>query len=164
MNAAVVLDHDTSATDRPTPPVSGLRLDPDHEAHEPPEARGVARDGVRLMVSRGVEAPEHAVFGDLARFVEPGDLLVVNTSGTVAAAVDGVTGAGAPVVVHVSNTLPGGLWLVEVRQPGDRGDGTSDPLVVVQPDTVHVDGGATFTLLAPFARSRRLWVATFEGP
>jgi hypothetical protein len=28
-------------------------LDPEHEAHEPPEARGGRRDGVRLLVSAG---------------------------------------------------------------------------------------------------------------
>jgi len=30
-------------------------LPPELEAHEPPEARGLGRDGVRLMVSRGAE-------------------------------------------------------------------------------------------------------------
>ena len=36
------------------------------EAHDPPEARGVARDGVRLLVSRrGAQEVSHGVFGDL---------------------------------------------------------------------------------------------------
>ena len=66
-----------------------LRLDPAHEAHEPPEARGLRRDGVRLLVSPGERAPVHARFTDLADLLEPGDLLVVNTSATVPAAIDG---------------------------------------------------------------------------
>src|SRR5262245_43670375 len=102
---------------RPTEPVVALRLDPGHEAHEPPEARGVPRDEVRLLVSEGDDAPIHARFTDLAEHLEPGDLLVVNTSGTVAAAIDGSTDDGGPVVVHVSNPMPGDLWLVEVRRP-----------------------------------------------
>ena len=53
------------------------------EASSPP----TVRDGVRLLVahSGGIE---HARFDRLADFLSPGDLLVINTSGTLAAAVD----------------------------------------------------------------------------
>jgi S-adenosylmethionine:tRNA ribosyltransferase-isomerase len=154
----------------PSRPLVSLRLDPAHEAHEPPEARGLPRDGVRLLVSRGEREPVHARFADLAQHLDPGDLLVVNTSGTVAAAIDGTGrahghgagGAGIPVVVHVSNPLPGGLWLVEVRRPRGSPDHTSDPLVVSGPMVVELHGGAGLDLLSPFAGSRRLWLATFH--
>ena len=62
---------------------------PVRSATEPPEARGLARDEVRLLVA-GPCRVEHATFRDLAGFLEPGDLVVVNTSGTLAAAVEGV--------------------------------------------------------------------------
>ena len=56
------------------------------EAAEPPEARGLKRDGVRLLVSR-VDADSifHSRFTELWRWLSPGDLLVVNTSGTLKA-------------------------------------------------------------------------------
>ena len=156
-----------SALLTPTPPrpVVSLRLDPAHEAHEPPEARGLGRDEVRLLVSRGECEPVHSRFGAIGGFLEPGDLLVVNTSATVAAAIDAVIeggpDGGSPVVVHVSNPLPGGLWLVEVRCPRTEPDHTSDPFVLAGPIGLRLDGGARLELLAPFAGSRRLWLATF---
>ena len=63
-------------------------LDPAHEAHEPPEARGLRRDGVRLMVSDGSLAPIDTHFTEIGEFLRAGDLLVVNTSATVPAALD----------------------------------------------------------------------------
>ena len=67
--------------------IDGFKLSSDLEAGEPPEARGLRRDQVRLLVS-AVEAGsiEHARFSDLPRWLSPGDLLVVNTSGTLNAA------------------------------------------------------------------------------
>ena len=50
----------------------GFALDPAHEAHEPPEARGLPRDGVRLLVSRGDTEPVDSTFRDLARVLAPG--------------------------------------------------------------------------------------------
>ena len=66
-----------------------LALSRTNEAHEPPEARGLARDGVRLLVSRGEEAPVDTTFRQIGTFLVPGDLLVVNTSATIPAALDG---------------------------------------------------------------------------
>lgn len=145
-------------------------LDPDHEAHEPPEARGLARDGVRLLVSLGGEPPLHAYFRDLDRFLDPGDLVVVNTSATIAGALEGELADRTPVVVHVSTELPGGLWLVEVRRPVTGGTSAALDLRVELPQAVPTGAAAgpirllpvgSVQLLAPFGESRRLWVATF---
>jgi len=73
-------------------------------ASRPPEERGLGRDGVRLLVATP-DGLVHARFGDLPRFLSPGDLLVVNSSATIAAAVDGRRGDGRPVVVHLSTPL-----------------------------------------------------------
>ena len=62
-------------------------LPPELSAGEPPEARGLRRDQVRLLVADAT-AIWHARFHDIGRFLSPGDLLVVNTSATVPAAVD----------------------------------------------------------------------------
>ena len=53
------------------------------EANEPPEARGLSRDQVRLMVSNATNNHiAHTQFRRLPDFLDPGDLLVINTSGT----------------------------------------------------------------------------------
>jgi S-adenosylmethionine:tRNA ribosyltransferase-isomerase len=83
-------------------------------AVEPPEAHGVARDGVRMLVARP-SGVTHAHFTDLARFLRPGDLVVVNNSGTMAAAVDG------ELTVHFSTWLDDGSWVVELRPEGTDG-------------------------------------------
>lgn len=147
------------ARPRPASPVDGFDLPAHQEAAAPPEARGLARDQVRLLASPGEGEPVHARFADLPRFLDPGDLLVVNTSATVAAALDGTAPDGRPLVVHVSTALPGGLWLVEPRRPVD---GATEPLALHEPGRVALDGGASIDLLAPFPGSRRLWTSTFD--
>ena len=94
-------------------------------ASQPPEARGLGRDGVRLLVATP-DGMVHARFGDLPRFLSAGDLLVVNTSATIAAAVDGRRGDGRPVVVHFSSPLDEETpWAgsLDERPPGE---GTRD--------------------------------------
>ncbi len=86
-------------------------------ATEPPEARGLTRDGVRLLVARAGAPPEHRRFTDLPAALEPGDLVVVNTSDTEPAALDGTRADGTPVVLHVSGPHPAGGTVVELRTP-----------------------------------------------
>lgn len=83
----------------------------------PPEDRGAARDGVTLLVARpgGLHATP---FRDLATALRPGDLVVVNTSATLPAALDAVRPGGRPVAVHLSTPLPSGEWVVELRDGG----------------------------------------------
>src|SRR5215469_6594713 len=112
------------------------------EAPGPPEARGLPRDGVRMMVSRAASGTvTHHRFTDLPRLLLPGDLLVVNTSRTLPAAVP----AGPGLVVHFSTGLPDGSWLVEPRVPAGK---TSIPNATVAPvQFIALPGGATLTLL-----------------
>jgi S-adenosylmethionine:tRNA ribosyltransferase-isomerase len=140
-------------------PVVAFTLDADHEAHEPPEARGMRRDAVRLLVSPGDEEPLDAHFTDLPCVLAPGDLLVVNTSATIPAAFDGVLPGGEPIVVHLSGTLPGGVWLVEVRRPHE---GSTVPMRVTHPVDVAMLAGGIVHLLAPFSDSERLWLAKLD--
>src|ERR671933_15105 len=93
-------------------------LTPELEAGEPPEARGLTRDEVRLMVSyRAGDRIVHARFRDLPDFLTPGDVLVINTSGTMNAALRAVRADGTLLELHLSTRLPAGLWIVEVRRP-----------------------------------------------
>lgn len=69
---------------------------PSLEAHEPPEARGLARDGVRMLVGhRSSGELNDRRFDDLPSLLAPGDVLVVNTSPTLPAAIDSASGPPA---------------------------------------------------------------------
>ncbi len=128
------------------------------EATTPPEVRGVARDEVRLMVTVG-ERLAHRRFADLVHEVAPGDLLVVNDSATLAAAVD----LDDSRVVHFSSDLPGGLRVVEIRRAAADGSG---PDLEMRPGTIALPDGTSLELLAPFplhSSTRRLWVAHLDG-
>jgi S-adenosylmethionine:tRNA ribosyltransferase-isomerase len=132
-------------------------------AAAPPEERGVARDGVRLLVVTP-DGLAHARFSDLPRFLAAGDLLIVNTSATVAAALEAVRPDGRPVVVHLSTTLDDGTWLIELREHSARAGRVTD---AVPGDTLALPGGASLTLLRqyPDEAATRMWAAcaTVEG-
>ena len=141
-----------------------FELDDDLAAREPPEATpGADRNTVRLMVSIGSQAPLHHVFDDLPNLLSPGDLLVVNTSAAVAAALDGIDPDGASVRVHVSTELPSSLWLVEVRTPTADGTSLPDPRDRTG-QTIDTTGGLTVQLLRRFDGSSRLWIAALSRP
>jgi S-adenosylmethionine:tRNA ribosyltransferase-isomerase len=115
------------------------------EAGEPPEARGLARDEVRLMVSfRSDDRIIHTRFRDLPGLLAPGDLLVINTSGTLNAALPARRGDGTELELHLSTHLPAGLWIVELRRP----DGVAtQPIFDAKPgETLRLPGGASVTL------------------
>lgn len=138
-----------------------FELPPELEAAEPQELTLGRRDAVRMMVSVDDEPPVHAIARDLARYLDPRDLVVINTSATVPAALDATGPGGEHVVVHLSTELPSGLWLVEVRRPRDRAatlphDGEFGGT------TLAVDAGGRVHLLGRMPGSVRLWVATLE--
>ncbi|SNS92485.1 S-adenosylmethionine:tRNA ribosyltransferase-isomerase [Streptosporangium subroseum] len=191
----------------------------DLEAHEPPEARGLARDGVRLLVSRGggsgagearrstegargkardaretrgcpeetrtdtrdihgsggdttgaresTEDPHgkaretrgrggeigHRTFADLPGLLEPGDLLVVNNSATLPAAV-----RLDRLAVHFSTEREDGTWLVELRR---RMETASEPYPGgAGGEWLPLPGGATLRLLE--RETPRLWRARLD--
>lgn len=132
------------------------------QAHEPPEARGVERDGVRLMVSRAFTPPTDHLVRDLPSVLRPGDLLVVNTSGTLAAAVDAERADGSRLALHLSVPLPAGLWLVELRRPAPPATAPFRDDVTGQ--TLRLPGGGTVEMLARQPGSLRLWVAAVRLP
>ncbi|MFI5675772.1 S-adenosylmethionine:tRNA ribosyltransferase-isomerase [Streptomyces cellulosae] len=132
-------------------------------ARVPVEQRGpgLDRDAVRLLVSRGTEVSHHA-FVELPRLLRAGDLLVVNTSPTLAAAVDGRIGH-ARVVVHFSTRGDDGRWAVELRDPDGRG--TTRARAGGPPGTeVLLPAGVRLVLEEPVgAGSERLWWARDRG-
>jgi S-adenosylmethionine:tRNA ribosyltransferase-isomerase len=132
--------------------LADFTLPPELEAHDPPEARGLARDGVRLLVSRRSSGQiSHHGFGDLPGLLLPGDLLVVNISATLPAAVR----AGGGLAVHFSTPLPDGAWLTELRQVKGK---ISMPNETGFPgQVIGLPGGAELTLAS--RATGRLWRA-----
>ncbi len=131
------------------------------EASEPPEARGLTRDAVRMLVTTTRDCSQvRSTFSMLPRFVVPGDLVVVNTSGTIPAAVDATAEDGTALVIHLSTRLDGARWVVEPRRPAGRaterwhGPPPSRRLLLA--------GGASLTLDEPYGTAGRLWVATLH--
>jgi S-adenosylmethionine:tRNA ribosyltransferase-isomerase len=170
--ATATLDaSDVDGTTAPFTPVTlevepfSFELPPELEATEPAEARGMTRDAVRLMVAhRDTGEIEHTVFSDLPRHLEAPDIVVVNTSGTLAAELDGAAPGGRDVLVHLSTQLPNGQWSVELRSA----DG---PLLDEQVgEVIALPAGATLTLVAPYGRGpagrhprgTRLWVTDLD--
>lgn len=133
----------------------------------PPESHGVPRDGVRLLVARP-RGLDHVHFRDIGRFLHRGDVLVVNTSGTVPRQVDAWSPRHGELVMHLATALEDGTWVVELRsspaaaapvldgRPGEEvhlGEGVVASLVDAYPD------GAS----SPTGVGNRLWRASVSG-
>jgi S-adenosylmethionine:tRNA ribosyltransferase-isomerase len=124
------------------------------EAREPPEARGFARDQVRLLVSHlADDRIEHLRFTDLPDVLRPGDLVVANDSATVQAALTAHRRVdGSEITLHISTRLPADLWVVEPRR-----------ISACEGEVLDLRGGASVRLIARYPRSRRLWLAQFDA-
>jgi S-adenosylmethionine:tRNA ribosyltransferase-isomerase len=150
------------------------------EASAPPRER----DDVRLLVARPDRAVVHDTFRSLPNHLRPGDLLVVNTSATLPAALP-----AGDLTLHLSTPLPaagvdsppggnlrtpssgrefpgsgiaaavGALrWVVELRRRGARYRGGRAG------DRLALPGGASAELLAPYLSPGRLWIAAVDLP
>ncbi|HWE33240.1 MAG TPA: S-adenosylmethionine:tRNA ribosyltransferase-isomerase [Solirubrobacteraceae bacterium] len=129
------------------------------EAREPP----AERDGVKLLVAdRAGGELAHHVFRELPQLLHPGDVVVVNASATVPAAVAARRADGAPARVHFSTRVPGldASWrVVELRTP----DGSA-PARACSGETLTLRGGATLELMAPYLSEGRLMLARIDAP
>jgi S-adenosylmethionine:tRNA ribosyltransferase-isomerase len=147
----------------PTPALD-IEVPADLVADHPVEAEGRRRDDVRMLVAeRATGALTHARAADLPRFLRAGDVLVVNTSPTLAAALPSLDGA---TIVHLSTDLGGGRWVVEVRRPCGRG---SRPAAVDHGQRITLAGGAVVHLRRPYSPAPaggtpRLWEADLLTP
>jgi S-adenosylmethionine:tRNA ribosyltransferase-isomerase len=191
--ASLVLDPDTDTTAQPiSSPISApiavddrrsspsddatildFDLPSSLQAGEPPEARGLARDDVRLMVSHyRDDRVLHMRFRELPAVLEAGDVLVINTSGTMNAALSATRVDGTPLELHLSTHLPADLWVVELRQ---LEGGATRPLSNGTPgETLALPGGAAVTLHVSYRHDHRgtsdpntasrLWIATLRLP
>jgi S-adenosylmethionine:tRNA ribosyltransferase-isomerase len=153
-------------------------LPPELEAAAPPEARGLRRDHVRLLlVDRETGAVRHHRFHELPRLLEPGDLVVVNDSRTLPASLLGRTTAGTPLEVRLAARDPGPgpaaeRWAaLPLGVPGDGGDPASVPTDARPPaptleagDRLVFAGGLTATVLGHHEEASSLvWLAFDAG-
>lgn len=132
-------------------------------AHDPPEARGLERDEVRLMVATP-DRLRHVRFKDLPGFLTAGDVLAVNTSMTIPAALPARRCDGLLLELHVSTRLPAGVHLAELRMPAGH---ASEPFFESRSgDELFLPAGGRARLLAPYPGSpvKRLWLATLSLP
>jgi S-adenosylmethionine:tRNA ribosyltransferase-isomerase len=157
-----------------------FKLPPALEAGEPPEARGLARDKVRLMVSHYTDdrISHHDCFCEFDSYLKAGDVLVLNTSGTLPAALRAERPDGTALELHLSTRLPetavaslgladdeakAELWVIELRL---LEDGKTSPFLnAAVGESIELPEGGTAVLLAPYSRAAgenggvRLWAA-----
>jgi S-adenosylmethionine:tRNA ribosyltransferase-isomerase len=140
-----------------------FELPPGLEATAPPEERGLDRDAVKLLVADGRDGSiVHTRFDRLPAILAAGDLVVVNVSATLAAAVPGRRRDGTPVRVHFATRAPelDESWrVVELRTP----DGAR-PQRGRAGECIELAGGvASLELVAPYASGSRLMLARVQG-
>ncbi|HEV7213617.1 MAG TPA: S-adenosylmethionine:tRNA ribosyltransferase-isomerase, partial [Chloroflexota bacterium] len=127
---------------------------PELEAREPPEGRGLARDEVRLLVTgRRDGRVIHARFRQFPTFLLAGDLVVLNDSATLPAALTAVRTGGETVAIHLSTHQGGDRWVVEVRSAQAAAG-----------EVLTLPAQSRATLLAPYQGSKRLWLAQLDLP
>ncbi len=122
------------------------------------------------MSHRSGDRVEHARFREIGRFLAPGDLLVVNTSATLNAALPATRADGTALELHLSTHLPADLWAVEVRRP--EGTATVPFFDADAGETLSLPVGGSATLHAAYRPEQRrapgarvrLWVATLDLP
>jgi S-adenosylmethionine:tRNA ribosyltransferase-isomerase len=132
------------------------------EATEPSEARGAERDAVRLMVAEAAtDHITHAAFTELPEFLSAGDLVVVNVSATLPAALQAKRGDGSAVRIHFATRAPrlDDSWrVVELRSADGatpvRGH-AGETLTLPGPDAAHSE----LELVVPYASGSRLMLA-----
>ena len=129
---------------------------PGASAVSPPETRGIERDAVRLLVSRG-HSHEHATFRDLPELLPPGTLLVVNASATLPASLPASARFGS-FLLNLSTRYGDRLWLAEPRWSA----ALEGPVPLSFGEGFEA-AGVPARVLAPFPGIPRLVFVTFEG-
>jgi S-adenosylmethionine:tRNA ribosyltransferase-isomerase len=114
-----------------------------------------------LVAGRSDGRIRHTRFAGLPSLLDPGDLLVVNLSVTIPAAIAARSATGAELRVHFSTRAPGlgPSWRVVELRTGNGGC----PRRGRAGERVLLRGGETLELVAPYASGARLLLARFLG-
>ncbi len=140
-------------------------LPPELEATAPPELRGLARDEVRLMVSNyGNDHIEHHQFYNLDNYLQRGDVVVINTSGTMNASLPATRADGTPLRIHLSTQRNECEWVLELRLV--EADKTTPFFYAEAGEVINLPNNAYVKLLEPYALASdqriRLWFAQVD--
>jgi S-adenosylmethionine:tRNA ribosyltransferase-isomerase len=123
----------------------------DLSATRPAESVGRERDAGRLLIS-DPSGHRHERFGDLAQFLEPGDLLVVNRSATLPASLPARSESGQ-FILNLSTDYGNGLWLAEPR----LSHASPGPVPNLSAGDKIWAAGVEARLIADFPDIPRLW-------
>src|SRR5665213_2318233 len=99
-----------------TPTIIQFDLPKELSCPLPTEERHIERDEVRLLVTSNSGKIEQDTFNHLASFLNEGDVLVVNTSATIPAALPVTLPGGQKGRLHLSTKLKDKEWLIEIRE------------------------------------------------
>lgn len=125
----------------------------------PAEQRGRGRDDVRLLVTTP-DGHRDRHFRELPDALEPGDLLVVNDSATLAASLPARNDLGT-LRLHLCTRYGARLWLAEPR----RSEAEPGPLPL-EPGSAAVAGDSTpvrVRFIAPHPGLPRLWFVASDA-
>jgi S-adenosylmethionine:tRNA ribosyltransferase-isomerase len=115
---------------------------------------------VRLLVAhRRAGEIEHVRFRDLPSFLRPGDLVAVNTSATVPAALPAARADGTMLALHLSSPAPHespDLWVAELRA------GTAPFRQALSGERFSLPAGGSALTVAPYAAGGRLWLVRLD--
>lgn len=129
----------------------------------PTEDRNMERDEVRLMVTANSGKTQHTTFNHLPAFLQRGDVLVVNTSATIPAALPVSLPGGKQGRLHLSTKLSDRQWLIEIREiAGNKTRRWHDGMRGM---TFCLPSASTVTLKERFYSNQQwinLWVAEFN--
>ena len=115
-----------------------------------------------LVARRGSEELIHSTFTLLPAFLDEGDVVVINTSATVPAALDAVSEDGQRVALHLSAEVREQLWVVEPRMLA--ASSTERWVGPPPPSHLALGEGASVELLGRYRGSERLWLGRFDLP
>ena len=153
-------------------PLIEFSLPSELEANAPPEARGLRRDQVRLMVSNySTDQVKHTRFYNIDKYLNEGDVLVINTSRTRNSALLASRADGTPLEIHLSTHFDDDLWTVELRTIDELGK-TKHFEGAREDEVLHLPGAASAILQGPYISdcidnsppSETLWLAKLSFP
>src|SRR5689334_3925137 len=157
-----------------TTPLSRIEfsLPSELEASAPPEARGLRRDEVRLMISNySTDQVRHTRFYQLDKYLDEGDVIVINTSRTRNSSLLGSRADGSVLELHLSIHFDDDLWTVELRSIDEVGK-TKHLGDAREGEAINLPGAVLAILQGPYISdcndntkpSETLWLAKINFP
>ncbi len=137
------------------------------ECSTPSEERGIGRDEVKLMISnKYTNEIHHKKFKEIDAFLEEGDVLIVNTSGTMNAALSVELPNSKKGRLHLSTQIASDKHLVEIREVENNETKRFHDLEAGE--QLQLEHGGKVKLIEPYYENKQdkshiqLWVVEFD--